>query len=184
MESLVRHSHVLTDRRARGRLLVPILSAIVLTIALVAVLSGCGSSSPSSTPAASPSAAPAAQATSAIGPVWAAIGGADTPLTTQVVVYAPAFTAAERACVLRNLVDATSPDEFVKIVTGAEQQSSESVGKKIRSCVNAARLDVLVPKAAKAMLADRAAAKAEHDRKQAQLNAEIDALNRSSTTTR
>ena len=94
------------------------------------------------------------------------------------------FTAAERACVLRNLVDATSPDEFVKIVTGAEQQSSESVGKKIRSCVNAARLDVLVPKAAKAMLADRAAAKAEHDRKQAQLNAEIDALNRSSTTTR
>ena len=115
MESLVRHSHVLTDRRARGRLLVPILSAIVLTIALVAVLSGCGSSSPSSTPAASPSAAPAAQATSAIGPVWAAIGGADTPLTTQVVVYAPAFTAAERAYLL----------DFKTAWLGLQTQASE-----------------------------------------------------------
>ena len=94
------------------------------------------------------------------------------------------FTAAERACMLKNLVDATSPDEFVKIVTGTEQQSSASVGRKIRPCVNAARLDLLVPKAAKAMLADRAAAKAEHDRKQAQLNAEINALNQASTTTR
>lgn len=98
VEPLVEHGHVLTNHHARGRLFGLTLSAIVVIVSLVALASGCGSSS--TTPAASPSSPPAVQATTAIDPVWAVVGEADTPLTTQVVVYAPAFTAVERAYLL------------------------------------------------------------------------------------
>jgi len=113
VESLVEHGHILTDHHARGRILALTLSAVVLVLSLAVVSSGCGSSS--ATPAASSPAAPAAQVPVAIGPVWAAIGGADTPLTTQVVVYAPAFTAAERAYLL----------DFKTAWLGLQTQASE-----------------------------------------------------------
>jgi len=83
----VRRGHIACRRDG----IIAIIGAAVAAMMLVFLLAGCGSSTPPATE--TPAPAPAA---ASIGPLWAQVGAAETPLFSLIVTESQGFSAAEQ----------------------------------------------------------------------------------------
>ncbi len=92
------------------------------------------------------------------------------------------LTPAESDCVVDHVLGPRSDADMVEYVTGASTISASATAPQVMSCFTDSRLEKLVPAAGRSLLAQKEAAKAEHDRVQAEIDRQVDEAVNGTTT--
>ncbi|MFN8051487.1 MAG: hypothetical protein U0Q22_08635 [Acidimicrobiales bacterium] len=92
------------------------------------------------------------------------------------------LTSAETDCVIAKVLTVHSDADFADIATGAKRILPSDTADEVVGCLTAKRVAALAPKAAESLVAQKEAADAEHQKVQNEIDAQIDALNASTTT--
>jgi len=92
------------------------------------------------------------------------------------------LTATEADCAVDKILTPRSDDDLAAVVEDNRQIDPADDADEVVTCFSAERIDEFVPQVGQALLDDRAEANKEHDRIQAEINAQIDAMNASTTT--